>query len=183
VDHEADEPGEHGARPDAGQRHADGQAHGQHRPEGQDEDEDGEGHAEGLGAGRLELGEGGAADLDLQPVDLDLVDVVADGLADVDEIGLLDLGAEVDGGVGDLVGVGPLGGDLAFTPLVVGAGDPDDAVDLGDLAEQLLHGRLDLGVVDPLVGLEDDRPAETGTLTPEGVLEDVGAALGLDVGQ
>ena len=54
---------------DAGQGHADGQAHGQHRAEGQDQDDDGEGQAEHLGAGRLELGEDGAAELDLQAVD------------------------------------------------------------------------------------------------------------------
>ena len=43
-----------------------GQAHGQHRAEGHDEDEDGEGEAERLGAGRLEVGEDLAAELDLE---------------------------------------------------------------------------------------------------------------------
>ena len=46
-----------------------GQAHGEHRAEGDHEDHDGEGQAEGLGGGLLELAEGLAAELDLEAVD------------------------------------------------------------------------------------------------------------------
>ena len=53
------------------------------------------------------------------------------------------------------------GGLAAWTiwnspPGRVGALHRDDVVDLGDLGEQLLHRRLDLGVVDALLGLEHD---------------------------
>ena len=54
---------------DAGEGHPDGQAHGEHRAERQDQDDDGEGQAEQLRARRLELGEDLAAELDLEAVD------------------------------------------------------------------------------------------------------------------
>ena len=99
-----------------------GQAHRQHRPEGDDQDDDGEGEAEQLGRRLLELGEQEPAQLDAQPVDLrdELPDLVADlgGTREVDVLG------EVDGGERDRCPArSPCGGDLELAAGRVGALD------------------------------------------------------------
>src|SRR5215203_5199965 len=61
--------------------------------------------------------------------------------------------------------------DLLRPLLGVGADDAQltaaGRLDLVDLREQVLHGRLHGRVVDALVGLEDDRAADTGALAAE----------------
>ena len=66
----AQQPGEDRAHPMPARAIPTGQAHGEHRPEGQDEHDDGERQAQQLGAGHLELGEDLATDLDLDALDV-----------------------------------------------------------------------------------------------------------------
>ena len=65
----AEQRDEAGADADAEQGDADGQAHGQHRTEREDQHDDGEAEADELGLGRFELGQHLTADLDGQAVD------------------------------------------------------------------------------------------------------------------
>src|SRR5690606_10776597 len=127
----------------------------------------------------LELGEDEAAELDVQAVDLGGValDLHTDLLAPLP----LDVVGQLDVRVGDLSRALALGRHKWLAALGVGALVTDDVDVGGDLGEELLHGRLHLGVVDPLVGLEDAGPDDAGALAPELLIEDVDPALGPDV--
>jgi hypothetical protein len=92
--------------------------------------------------------------------------VLGDRFPDERRLGQIDVGRQVDLGVGELAGQRSLPGDLTVALLGVGrddrgAGMLRDAVLVGEPGvhqrEQLLHRRRDLGVVDALVGPEDDR--------------------------
>jgi hypothetical protein len=191
TDHHADHAGEvrhrqrvgedrHQDRPhaDARQGHADGQAHGQHGPEGDDQDDDGEGQAEHLGVGGLEVGEGLASELDAQPVDLR--DVLEDLVGDLGAVLERDVVRHLDLGVGQLPRQVTLRGDLELPALGVGAVDLEVVAPV-EAGEELLHRRLDLGIVDALVSGEDDGPCHPRTLATELVVQDVEAGAALDV--
>jgi hypothetical protein len=179
--HVAEDGDDGGPQPDAEQRHAHRQAHGQHRAERHDQDDDGEGQADLLGRGLLELGEHEPAQLDAQAVDVGHVRV--DLVADLAGLGHVDVVGELDVGVGDAVRAVAPGRDLALVALVVGALHADHVGDVRDLGEQVLHARPDLGVVDALVGDEHDRADRAGALAAEVFVEDVEALAGLDVGE
>ena len=117
----------------------------------------------------------------LEPVDLGAVleDLVADPLG----VGELDVVGQLDVGEGDLPGERTLRRDLLPALLGVGALDPHDVVERGDLVEERLHRVADLGVLDPLLGLEDDRADDAGALATEVLVEDVESRLRLDVGE
>ena len=187
ADHDAEERREVGDGEDVGQqrddRHADadaeqsvadGQAHRQHRSEGDDQDDDGERETEHLGRRRLERREDLAAELDLHAVDLrgEDDDLVADlvGSDERDVVGELDVGER------DLPGLGSLQRDLRRSAGHIGALDAHDIGDRGDLGEERLHLLLDFGVVDALLGAEHDRADLTGALAAELGVEDVEAA-------
>ncbi len=195
ADHRSDRGGEvgHGGdvadqvgqpQPEAhpAQGHGDRQAHGQHRPERHDEDHHGERDADELRLRWLEAGEGLAADLDAQTVD-----VRFDALGAVDQLGpeVAGLGegeavGQLELGVGDLAGVGTVGGHqtLALPDVAVGA-DHRDAGRLRGELEELLDGVLDGRVVDALFSLEDDAPGLAGAEPTEAGIEhlEAGAAL------
>ena len=177
----AEEPGQGRAEPDAGECDPDGQAHGEHRPEGQDEDDDGEGDTEELRTGHLEFGEDLATELDLEPFDLghQLLELVAD------LPGLLQRGVtgDPDLGVCDQARFRALRRDPLRPFGGVGA-DQGDPLDLARLIEEIGHRRLDFGVGHPLLGAEDDgSPFATRRRPGEVLLEDVEALSALDVGQ
>ena len=169
------------AETDADEGHTDGQAHGQHRPEGDDQDDDGEGQAQQLGGRLLEVGEDEPAQLDGQAVDLGRL--LQDRVPDLRGAGEVALLGQLDVGVGDQARLGPLGGDELLTALGVGTVDPGHVVEAGDQVEELLHLLLDLGVVHALFGPEDDRARVPGSLAPELLVEQVEAVAGLHVGQ
>ena len=121
---------------------------------------------------------------------------VGDRLAEGRRLGQADIGGQVDLGVGELSGQRTLAGDLRLALLGVG-GDDGGAGVLGVAVlvgepgvhggEELLHGGGDGGVVDALVGAEDDRSrrasgAELGEVPLEHV-EAVGALRIGDVGR
>ena len=82
---------------------------------------------------------------------------LADLVADVGGAGEVDVLGQVDGGVTrSCPAASPCGRDLELAARRVRALHRGDVVDLGDLGEHLLHRRLHRGVVDPLLGLEDD---------------------------
>ena len=163
-----------GADADAEERDADRQAHREHRAERQDQDDDGERETDHFGRRRRELAEDHPAELDLQAVDLrcDREDLVAD-LTGADE---RDVVRELDVGERDLSRLGALLRDLRRTTLFVGALHAHHVGDLGDLVEEVLHRGLDLGILDPLFGPEDDRADLAGTLAAELLFEDVETA-------
>ena len=68
-------------------------------------------------------------------------------------------------------------------PARVRAGERLHPVDLGDLGEERLDHLTHCGVLDPGVGFEHDVADLACALTVEAVVEDVDAALALDVGQ
>ena len=164
---------------DAEQRVADGQPHREHRPEREDQDDDREREAEHLGRRRLERGEDLTAELDLHAVDVGRESL--DLLADLVGAGERDLVGQLDVRERDLPGLRALQRDLRPGALHVGALDPHDVRDRGDLGEERLHLLLDLRVVDPLVGPEHDRADLPGALAAELVIEDVEAVPRLDV--
>ena len=91
----------------------------------------------------------------------------------------LDVLVQLDVGVGDLPGrVAPLA-DLLRAGLAVGALDPDDALFVRDVGEDLLHPLPDRRVVDALGGLEHDRAGDARALAPEVLVEQVEAGLRL----
>jgi hypothetical protein len=157
-----------------------GKAHGEDRAEGDDQDHDGEGEAEDLGLRLLELGERGAPDLDLEALDVGCggLDVLGDGerLVEGGVVRRLELG------VGDLAGVVPARRDLEGAGLAVGA-DHGEVVPSVEALEHRLHGGPHLGVVDPLLGPEDDGPADARPLAAELGIEDVEARAALHVGE
>ena len=117
---------------------------------------------------------------------------VGDRLAEGRRLGQVDIGGEVDLGVGELPGQRTLPGDLRRALLGVG-GDDGGAGVLGvavlvgepgvDGGEELLHGGDDGGVVDALVGAEDDRSRRaSGAELGEVLLEHVEAVGALGVG-
>ena len=118
--------------------------------------------------------------------------VVGDRLAHRGRLGHVDVGGEVDLGVGELSRQRAVPGDLRFTLLGVGRHDGGarvlrDSVVVGEPGvhggEQLLHGGGHGGVVDALLGAEDDRPRRTsGAEIGEVAAEDVEAVGTLGVG-
>jgi hypothetical protein len=176
VDGQADQAD---AGADAEQGGQQGQAHGQDRPEGQQQDHHGGQEPQALAARGALVGEGVAAQLDLQPGRLDLVDQVAGGLAGLPVCRGAAL-AQVELGVGDpRVALGALAAALW------GVGAHHLAVgDVGlQLGEQRRHRLADGGIVDALVGPEHDLAAGTG-LGPEPVgAEQVGGLLALGARQ
>ena len=177
----AEQPGEDRAHADAGEGDADGKAHGEDRPEGEDEHDDGEGQAEQLRAGHLELGEQGSSQLDLHAWDLrhQFPQLRTGGRRLLDR----DVAGKPDLGIGDALGLGTLGGDLLGPFRRVGAGERD-ALDLAGLLEEGGHRALHVGIGDALVGAEHDRPAlPTGARVGEVLIEDVEPAAALDVGK
>ncbi len=180
----------------AEQRHADRQAHREHRTEGDDQDDDREREADQFRLRRLELAEGLTTDLDLEPVDLGRRHRLAasgvrqfgfgqrfDLAPDLLRAHLADRLVEVEAGVGDQAGRVSLGCDEpALLALhAVGAGHVD-AVDGIDLVEQCGHRRLHLGVVDALIGLEHDGAGDAAAEPAEVLVERVEAVLRLRVG-
>ncbi len=151
---------------DAEQRNADGQSHGQHRTERHDQDHDREGQADQFRLRRLERAERSTTDLDLHAIDRR-----QDGddlLTDRRRLGLVDVGVEVQLGVGDVAGLV----DLAGAEGAVRAGERD-AIDGVDLGEQLGHLLGDRRVVHALLGLEHDvADLPAAALTGEVLAED-----------
>ena len=93
--------------------------------------------------------------------------VVGDRLAERRRLGQVDVGGEVDLGVGELAGQRAVPGDLRLALLGVGRDDGGAgvlrvAVVVGEPGvhggEELLHRGPDGGIVDALLGAEDDRP-------------------------
>ena len=176
--------------PDSAEGDRDGQAHREDRAEGEDQHDDGEGEADELGRRRFEDGEGRATGEHLEA--LDGGRVVGDRLAEGGRLGQVDIGGEVDLGVGELPGQRTLLGDLRLALLGVG-GDDGGAGVLGVAVlvgepgvhggEELLHAGRDGGVVDALVGAEDDRSRRAaGAELGEVLLEHVEAVGALGVG-
>ena len=106
-----------------------------------------------------------AALLDAEAVDLRRL--LLDDLADHLGLRLVRVVGQLEVGVGDLPGVGALEAIWRVALLGVRADDPVDLVELRDLVEEGLHRRLDLGVVDALVGLEHDGAGLAGALPPK----------------
>ena len=117
---------------------------------------------------------------------------VGDRLADGGRLGQVDIGGKVDLGVGELSRQRTLLGDLRLALLGVG-GDDGGAGVLGVAVlvgepgvhggEELLHAGGDGGVVDALVGAEDDRSRRAaGAELGEVLLEHVEAVGALGVG-
>ena len=140
--------------------------------------------------GRFEDGERRATGEDLEA--LDGGRVVGDRLAEGRRLGQVDIGGQVDLGVGELAGQRTLPGDLRLALLGVG-GDDGGAGVLGVAVlvgepgvhggEELLHAGGDGGVVDALVGAEDDRSRRaSGAELGEVLLEHVEAVGALGVG-
>ena len=84
-------------------------------------------------------------------------------------------------GVGHLTGELPLAGDLLSAVRGVRTRD-HDPVERVDLLEQGLHLNLDLGIVDPVAGAEDDLATQAAADATEVLVEHVEAVLGLRVG-
>ena len=103
-------------------------------------------------------------------------------LAGIGELLAVTIG-EVDGGEGDVPGVRAALGDLALALLAVGAGDLRVGDLLGHLGEELLHARLDLGLVHATVGLEHDLAGEARLVAEALLLQEVEAVLALRAGQ
>ena len=164
---------------DAEQRGEDGQAHRQHGAERDEQDDHGGEQTDGLGAARRlhSVGEDVTAELDGEPrhvhVGLDGLDAVGDRPPLIE--------VEVDG-VHLRVCDRAVFRDLGLALGGVGAHDPGHARHLRDLGEQRFHRGLDLGVVDPLLGLEHDRAAVTRS-RGEPRLEQVERASALGVRQ
>ena len=95
----AQESGEDRSHPDAGEGDADGETHGEHRPEREDEHDHREGQAQQLRARYLELGEDLSPDLDLDTFDLrhQLLELRPDG----GRLLQRDVAREPDLGIGD----------------------------------------------------------------------------------
>jgi hypothetical protein len=167
----AEQDHESAADPDAEQGDRDREAHGQHRSEGHDQDDDGEGEAEQLGRRLLELGEDEAAQLDPQAVDRRCR--VDDRVAHVLRIRERHVLRELDVGVGDLAFEAGLLRDEALAARLVRRLHPGDALHLGHVGQQRLHGRPHLGVGHALVGREDDRAHLPRALTSELGIQDV----------
>ena len=170
------QPHHHHAGGDTRQSHADGQAHGQHGAEGQDQDHDGEAQAEHLGLGRLELGEGLTAQLHLETGRLGRRHQVTDLATDVLHLlEALDRRVELDVGEAELAGERTLGRHLGR--VVERAGD-GEALDGAHLVDQLGDGRPGGRVVQAAVGHEHDGGPFAGRLAAEAPLDQVEPAGG-----
>ena len=118
--------------------------------------------------------------------------VVGDRLTEGGRLGQIDIGGQVDLGVGELSRQRPLPGDLRFALLGVGrhhggAGVSRRSVLVGEPGvhggEELFHGGGHGGIVDALLGTEDDRSRRTsGAEIGEVAAEDVEAVGTLGVG-
>ena len=190
VDDVAEDDDQTHPRADSAEGDGDGEAHREHRAEGEDQHDDGEGEADEFGRRRFEDGEGRATGEDLET--LDGRRCVGDRLAEGGRRGQFDVGGQVDLGVGELACERTLPGDLRLALLGVG-GDDGGAGVLGVAVlvgepgvhggEELLHGGGDGGVVDALVGAEDDRSRRaSGAELGEVLVEDVEAIGALGVG-
>ena len=195
ADHGAERDGEIGHRhdireqgddaradPDTEQCHADRQAHGEHRTEREDQDDDCEAETDQLGFGRFELAERLATDLHLETIDVGRPQIRDLG-TDLAGLGFAERLRKIDLRVGDLSRERSVGGDqperLALRRVRARERDP---LDDGDLVEELGHRGLNLGIVDALIGAEDDRARATATGSTEIGVERVEAALRLRVG-
>ena len=118
--------------------------------------------------------------------------VVGDRLAEGGRLGQVDIGGQVDLGVGEPSRQRPLPGDLRFALLGVGrhhggAGVSRRSVLVGEPGvhggEELFHGGDHGGIVDALLGAEDDRSRRaSGAEIGEVAAEDVEAVGTLGVG-
>ena len=140
------------AHPDAHERGDDGQEHGEHGAEGQQQDDGCRGEPDQLAAAELGWGlEDLAAELDLQPVGVGVGRQGAELLERV--LGdLLEVALELHLGEPDLA----VGRDLALAAGGEGGPDLGDVVDGGRLLEQCRELGLGGGVVEAGVGLEHD---------------------------
>ena len=167
---------------DPGERHADRQPHCHHGTEGDDQDDDREPEAESFRGRHLELGE-------RLPTELDLATPSSDGIGGTDLVADRHrvfegcVGGRLELGVHDSTRLITLGGDLPLIARRVRALQRLHPVDLGDLGEERLDHPADLGILNPVVGLEHDVADLTSTLATELVIQDVDPALALHVGQ
>ena len=104
--------------PDPAERDGDGQTHGQHGTERQDEHDHGEGEADQLGLGWLDRCQVLTAHQHLESIDP--WRVLGDEVADAARLGVIDVGGQVHLGEAEVVGQWTAGGDLAPAPLGIG---------------------------------------------------------------
>ncbi len=151
VGEQRDQPERRGT--DAGDGDGDRQPHREHRAEGQNENDDREREADQLRLGRFEAAERPASDLDTEAVDAG--GRVDDAVSDLAGLGAIEIRDQVQLGVGDIA----VGRDLgpSHGPVRVDDGHLVERVDLGEHGG---HRQDHVGVVDPLVGFEDDRASE-----------------------
>jgi hypothetical protein len=176
-DHVRQQRDQAGADTDAEQGHADRQAHREDRTEREDQDDDREAQTDQFGLGRLELAERLATDLDLQALDVGRSQL-GDLGADLAGVGLAEGLGEIDLGIGHLPGQRAVGGDQPERCALRGVrAQQGDALDRRDLVEQFGHRCDDLGIVDALIGAEDDRAGAATARTTEVLIEGVEATF------